>query len=230
MAKRWKSPYTAEERKAWGEAKKLERQAREIAEAQAWEYGAKILPELEGTDAQIAWAIVIRHDILHEALASYCGLKPEFFGENWEEMLEGQGPEAISAIAYIREWALPLIKEKSAKWWIEHRELKALNAEYTITHWGDIYNASLVQAAKDEKIAELKARKPERPECLKKAFSESPVDATWNLKVYGSARYNNLRFYISDREFTVTKEEAVELENWVKARAAWRKELEEVEA
>jgi len=222
MAK-YRNPYTPEERKAWGEAKKLERQAREQAEAQAWEHSVKILPELEGSDAQIAWATVIRCNILRNSVGC---IKAEFFGENWEELLKGENEYYTSAIAYIRDWALPLINQKNAKWWIDNRELDGLDAQYTLANWNDVLTASLAQAAKDDKIAEIKARKPARPECLNKAFAESPKGSSWNLKVYGSVKNNNLRIYIADKEFPLTKDEAAELENYVQAKDVWKKELD----
>jgi len=214
------------ERKQAREAETEKQHAQEFAEAQDWEVKVGILPALEGSEAQIAWATTIRYNILLHTIGGD-GLKPDFFMANWEKLVSdgGHGEDTINAVAHIRSWALPLIKQKSAKWWIDNREVKGMGAQYIITNWGDIYNASLVQAAKDEKITEIKNRKPVMPECLKKAFASSSEDATWNMKVYGTAKYKNLRIYIGGNEFPLTNDEMIELVNYIKAKDAWEKEL-----
>ena len=209
-------------------AEKEKRHAREFKTAQDWENSLKFLPELKGSEEQVAWATVIRHDIMHNAIGGH-GLKPEYLGEKWEELVrEHSGDDIVNAVAHVRNWALPLVAQDSAKWWIDNRETKGMDTEYILVHWGDIYNASLAQIAKDAKIAELKASEPRHPQCLKKIFAESPKGATWNCTVYGRAKYNNLRIYVDNKEFSVTREEAAELEAWVAAWEAWKKELKEL--
>ena len=212
-------------------AEKEKLQAKEFARAQEWENSVKILPDLEGSDAQIAWATVIRRDIMYRAIGCH-GIKPEFFGEQWEELTKqaGYGEDTLNAVAHIRDWVFSFSAQKSAKWWIDNRETEGLDALYILSNWGSVYNASLVQAAKDEKIAEIKSRKPHRPECLNKAFSEYPTESvSWNGCVYGKAKYKNLRFYVNNKEYPLSQEEATEMEAYIINYKNWKKELEEVQ-
>jgi hypothetical protein len=223
---RWKSNpnyYSEKERKAYGEAKRQAEQKSEQAEVEAWEIDIdNILPHLEGTEKQIAWAGKIRYCALSDAIGPH-GLKPVLFSDTWEKDSAKMGipadrlEEFREPLEYIREKVLPLIAEKSAKWWIDNREMKSLNAHNTLKNWEDI-------KAQNEKITEVKARRPERPERLVQIFAKEP-NSIWNSTVYGSAKYKNQRIYINNNEYKLTPEEAAEIEAYVEARYTWKKEL-----
>ena len=213
-----------EEQKPIREAEKERMHTEAFDRAKRWEETVGIFPAIEGTEAQIKWATSIRHETLQYAIGS-SGLKPIFFGDDWKDLVkearkQGDGNEhTMDAVAYIRKEVFSLAKQKSAKWWIDKgRDLEGINAEYVLTHWNDI-----------NKIEEVKARRPKQPDCLTNAFNKSPEGATWNSKVYGSARHGNLCIYIADEKFPLTEKEAVELEKWMTAKAAWKKELEEAQ-
>lgn len=60
------------------------------------------LPRLEGTDAQRVWAAIVRESALSEL-----------------RLIAENGKKRAS------EAALGLLEEESAKWWIEHRNIRA---------------------------------------------------------------------------------------------------------
>jgi hypothetical protein len=126
MRSKWEknfTPYSDAEKKAFVEAKKNQ----ELKDTLDWEAKTEgILPELQGSEKQIAWARSIRYKILHPIIAGN-NLKPYIFRDSWEsEMLNREGfsleGKEKKIMVYIRENALPYIRENSAKWWIDHRD------------------------------------------------------------------------------------------------------------
>lgn len=52
-------------------------------------------------------------------------------------------------------------------------------------------------------------------------FADAPKGATWNGKIYGGRR-----IYVSNREIKMTAEQETEINNYLAAKAAWKKEME----
>ena len=122
----------------WGKEQKDKKYALEYSQAQSWEKAVGLLPKLEGSEAQITWAVVIRHNVLGNVISGP-GLKPVFFTEEWEELFrQRQDDEHKDAVVYIRDWALPLIAQTSAKWWIDNRNITPIDVFQTLRSWKSV--------------------------------------------------------------------------------------------
>jgi hypothetical protein len=105
-------PYRDRERKAEFEATRL---CRDCYRAKQDAADAAGLPDLEGTDKQVAWAKAIRRDVLSDL---------DEYAEGYREMIAARKlpdeyhAEMMAAVdAAYAEWAT----QTSAAWWIDHR-------------------------------------------------------------------------------------------------------------
>jgi hypothetical protein len=199
-------------------------QREEMAQVEAWEARVGgILSALEGTEKQIAWAREIRHDILGP-LVGKGGLKPVMFTPDYEKDAVNAGIPAEEIekyrepFDYIRGIVLPLAAKRSAKWWIDNREMKLLRADHILTHWDEVKR-------RKERISDLQSQKPRRPERLENIFAGFTKDVSWNKKVYGGA-VSGFKIYVANEEFALSPEEADALKKYVEAKDAWQKEYD----
>jgi hypothetical protein len=214
-----KNRYSAEEKAAYAEEMRQRDREAEEAEIEKWEIDIdNIVPPLEGTEKQIAWARKIRYDVLSPAIGP-AGLRAVCYSPSWaEDAVEmGVPKETIEqqrdAILYIRFQVLPLLGETSAKWWIDHREMPPFRAKHILRNW---------DAFKEyrRKAASHKAARPRRPARLVEIYAAAPEGSTWNMTVYGSER-SGYEIYVANTEYKLTAGEAEEIKRYAEALNAW---------
>lgn len=189
---------------------------------------------LIGSEKQIAWAETIRREAI----------------EAFAEVFEKVPADAKTTWAKTSEW---LKNQTEAKWWIETvgtlkskeglaplfglidgkqpkaskieivRALLLLSPHLTeeIAKMLGIeaqYRDAVQARLKTDARAETEAR---RPRCPGWVFADAPKGATWNGKIYSGRR-----IYVNNREIKMTAEQETELNNYLAAKAAWKKEME----
>ncbi len=91
------------------------------AQAQA---AALTLPELTGSEKQVAWALTIRA----KALQAVATLRADFAANGARAQAQGMSSEAVAAeLAQFDTLAERVAQQVSAKWWIDHRDTSARN-------------------------------------------------------------------------------------------------------
>jgi hypothetical protein len=193
-------------------------------EVSRWEVNVPGLATLEGTDKQVQWARRIRYDRLRYAIGGH-GLKPVCYAPNWEAEFRAQDNGTVDKcrrrIVAIRGIVLPLLSERSAKTWIDNRDAININAGVIMREW-----SRLMEMA--DKARAIRDRKPQRPDVVRRLFSEPGSSKGFNGRVYPVR--GGYKIYLNGNEIILTTDDGLALKDYLRAYETWRAEREALQS